>query len=472
VKQLSGQDATFLYLDSRGAHLNLTGLYIYQQPAAQKQALGYEEIFRHVESRLDKVRMFRQKLVRLPFNLDHPYWVDDPDFNLETHIHRYGGSPPRNQRQLYDAVTDIHVKELDLSRPPWEMYVFEKLGQIKGLPKNCFAIVTKYHHASVDGASGSELVDGLHDTGPVNISDAVDEAWQPDDEPGLIKLLAGAAVNNVRLPIQLAKSLVGAVPGMVQSAFSRDKSNQTGPVPKIRFNEGFSDRRVIDALSLDLSQIKAIRQAVPGVTVNDVILAICGGALRLFLESHDELPEESLVAMVPVNLRSTQEKDLAGNRVGAMFIPIHSDIAKPIVRLRTIHQTTQRAKSPEHGLSAEDVGEITRHIPALPLAATASLITRLGLGHRLGPLCNCTITNVPGPRSTIYLGPAKMVHTFGIGPIVDGMGLIISIFTYQDEVTFSFTSSPEMLPDPKLITRCTEESFNLLRADVENAGQT
>jgi WS/DGAT/MGAT family acyltransferase len=284
----------------------------------------------------------------------------------------------------------------------------------------------------------------------------------------MLKLLANAAVNNFRQPAQLAKSLAGAVPAMILSAFSRDKSDKTDPVPKTRFNGGISEERVIDAVSFGLPQFKAIRRAVPEATVNDIILTICGGALRLLLENLNELPEESLVAMVPVNLRSSGESDLSGNKVGAMFVPIHSDIDGPLTRLRSIHQATQQAKSPGGGLSAEDLGEITSHIPALPFATTAQLITSLGLAHRVDPICNCTITNVPGPRSTIYLGPAKMVHTFGSGPIIDGMGLIISIFTYNDEITFSFTSCPEMLPDPGELSRCTRESFQLLQKEAAN----
>ena len=466
MKQLSGQDASFLYLDTKGAHLNLTGLYVYQQPADSERSIGYTEIVQHVRSRLDRVGLFRKKLVRLPLNLDHPYWVDDPAFDLESHIHRHTGPVPRGQRQLYDAVTAIHVSELDLSRPPWEMFVFERLGRIKGLPKNCFAIVTKYHHASIDGASGSELVDGLHDKVPTQISRAGRSQWRPDREPGMLKLLASAAVNNFHQPAQLAKSLAGAIPGMVLSALSRDKPDKTDPVPKTRFNGGISKERVIDAVSFGLPQLKAIRQAVPEATVNDIILTICGGALRLLLENLNELPEKSLVAMVPVNLRSSGESDLGGNKVGAMFVPIHSNINSPVTRLKSIHKATQQAKSPGGGLSAEGLGEITSHIPALPFATTARLITGLGLAHRVAPICNCTITNVPGPRSTIYLGPAKMVRTFGSGPIIDGMGLIISIFTYNDEITFSFTSCPEMLPDPGELSRCTREAFQLLKKEA------
>jgi WS/DGAT/MGAT family acyltransferase len=469
VKQLSGQDASFLYLDTRGAHLNLTGLYVYQQPADPERTVDYEKIVQHVRSRLDRVSLFRRKLVRLPFNLDHPYWVDDPDFDLTSHIHRYGGPTPRGRRQLYNAVTAIHVSELDLSRPPWEMFVFEQLGRIRGLPENCFAIVTKYHHASIDGASGSELVDGLHDKIATDISNANNGQWQPDREPGMLKLLTSAAVNNLRQPMQLAKSLAGAVPAMALSAFSRDKPDKSSAVPKTRFNEGVSEERVIDAVSFSLAQLKDMRQAVPEATVNDVILAICGGALRLLLEGMDELPGETLVAMVPVNLRSSGESDLGGNRVGAMFVPIHSDIDNPRSRLESIHRATQQAKSRERGMSAQDLGEITSNIPALPFAATARLITGLGLAHRFSPICNCTITNVPGPRRTIYLGPAKMVHTFGSGPVIDGMGLIISIFTYNDEITFSFTSCPDMLPDPGVLTRCTKQAFQLLKKEAVRA---
>lgn len=463
MKQLSGQDASFLYLDTRGAHLNLTGLYVYQQPEDPEQAVGYEQILQHVRSRLERVELFRKKLARLPLDLDHPYWVDDPDFDLESHIHRYGGPVPRGQRQLYDVVTAIHVRELDLARPPWEMYVLEHLGRIRGLPKNCFAIVTKYHHASIDGASGSELVDGLHDTAPTAIAEAAHSRWRPDREPGLMNLLASAVVNNIRQPVRLTRTLTAAVPGMLMSAFKRDDMEETGPVPKTRFNESISERRVFDAVSFDLPEIKAIRQAVPESTVNDVILTICGGALRLLLESLNELPGESLVAMVPVNLRTSGQEGVAGNQVGAIFVPIHTDIANPVARLRSIHTATQKAKSPGHGLSAAEIGNISNHIPALPLATTARLITSLGLGHRIGPLCNCTVTNVPGPRNTLYLGPAKMVRTFGSGPIIGGMGLIISIFTYNEEITFTFTSSPEILPDPGVLTRFTREAFRSLK---------
>jgi len=410
--------------------------------------------------------MLRQKLVRLPLDLDHPYWADDPDFNLESHIRRHDGPVPRSHRQLCEAVTAIHVKKMDLSRPLWEMHVFEKLGRIRGLPHNCFAIVTKYHHASIDGASGSELVDGLHDSAPTEISRHVSAEIQAGRDPGLLKLLASAAINNVRLPVQLAKTLAGTVPALVQSAWSHDKGDNSAPAPKTRFNKSLSSGRVFDALSLDLSRIRAIRRAVPGATVNDIFLAICGGGLRLWLEQEDELPDDSLVAVVPVNLRSTDEKSLAGNKIGTIFVPIHTDIEKPVARLRAIHEATQRAKSADHGISAENIREISSNIPALPLSSTARLITGLGLGHRMSPICNCIITNVPGPRETLYLGPAKMVHNIGCGPLIDGMGLIISIFTYRDKVTFSLTSSPEMLPDPESLTRCIADSYKSLLKDA------
>ena len=470
MKQLSGQDASFLYLDSREAHLNLTGLYIYQQPESRRQRVTYRQVLDHVRSRLDAVPMFRQKLVRLPLDLDHPYWTDDPDFDLEFHIRRHGGAAPRSQRQLLDAVTAIHIEALDMSRPPWEMHVFEKLDRVSGLPENCFAIVAKYHHASIDGASGSELVDGLHDSEPSKISQPADNGWQAARGPGLLKLLTGAAINNIRLPVKLAKTLVGAVPGVVSSVLSRDKSDSARVVPKTRFNDVLCAERVIDALSLDLARIKSIRQAAPGATVNDVILAICGGGLRAWLQEQGELPSESLVAMVPVNLRSSDEQGFAGNKVGTMFVPIHTDVENPVARLRAVRQATQREKSADHAISMDDVREISSNIPALPLSTTAWLVTGLGLGHRVSPLCNCTITNVPGPRETIYFGPAKMVKTIGCGPVIDGMGLIISIFTYRGNVTFALTSSPAMLPDPSSLSRCIAGAFEALHEGALGSG--
>jgi hypothetical protein len=196
------------------------------------------------------------------------------------------------------------------------------------------------------------------------------------------------------------------------------------------------------------------------------VLSVCAGGLRSWLDSMEELPPESLLAMVPVNAGSGEEAALGGNHLSAHFLPIRTDIANALDRLQAIRDITRERKAPGHGLSAQETSRISAHIPALPLSLVGRMITGLGLNYRLLRLCNCTITNVPGSREALYLGPAKLVFSTGAGPVIDGMGLIISAFSYRDELTFSFTSCQEMLPEPELLGRLTLKAFAQLRAEA------
>ena len=462
MKQLGGQDASFLYLEAEGAHLHLTAFYVYEQ--APGEHLGFEDILSHVSSRLDSATIFRQKLVRPPLDLDYPYWVDDDQFDLTDHVLRYRGPVPANRRALYDVVAQLHSEPLDLSRPPWDMLVIEKVGRLEGLPEHCFAVIARYHHAAIDGASGSQLVDGLHDTSPSVIQDDNDEAWIPARQPGTPDMLLRAVFNNIRGPVKLVKTLANAVPAIAASLLnpSGDCAQKIGSVPTTRFNRRVGRDRVFQSLSVDLDTIRAIRKSVNGATVNDVILTMCGGALREWLEVRKELPPESLVAMVPVNARSSDEKSLGGNKLATLFVPIHTDISDPLDRLRAIHEATHEAKSAASEPNAQDMSQISNHLPAMTLSATSRLVTGLGLGYRAINLCNCTITNVPGPQKTLFLGPARLVFSSGCAPIIDGMGLLISAFSYEEQVTFSFTSCPEMLPDADFLAECARRAFDEL----------
>jgi WS/DGAT/MGAT family acyltransferase len=466
MKQLTGQDASFLYLESRGAHLHLTALYVYEQPGAPHAPLRFADIARHLESRLESSGLFRQKLVRPLLDLDYPYWTDDPDFDLARHLHRYTGAAPRNRQSLFKLMGKFHARPLDLSHPPWEMHVLERLGPLEGLPEHCFAIIARYHHAAIDGASGSQVVDRLHDEQPTEIpaAPATGEPWRAAPGPGVIDMLSRGVLNNLGAPVALLKTMAGAAPGMLLSRLtpSCEDDRESTEAPRTCFNAPVSSGRVFHSVSVDLDKIRAMRQAAPGATVNDVILSICGGALRSWLDAYGELPSRSLVAMVPVNARTSDQSALGGNRLGTLFVPIHTDIADPVERLRAVQQATSRAKTARGGMSAQQISELTSHIPAVTLSSVGHLVTRLGVGHRAKPIANCTITNVPGPRGTLYLGPARLVWSTGTAPIIDGMGLIISAFSYEGQITFSFCSCPEMVPDARFMGDCALEAFEAL----------
>lgn len=455
MQQLSGQDSAFLYLETPGAHLHLTGLYVYAQPS-RGPTLGFEEIRGLISAALLDVRELRQKLVRPPLDIDYPCWVDDPDFALERHVLRHHGPAPRSRRALFQAVADSHSEPLDLERPPWEMQVIERLGRVPGFPARCFAIIMKYHHAAIDGASGAMLVDRLHGLPFPDPRSAETPAklTEPNPHPGALRLAARAVVNNTGHTLSLAKHLLEALPAIGRAVKDSLPAVGTRPtVPDTRFNAPVSTRRVMHAEGVPLEQLRAARQRVPGATVNDVLLAVCGGGLRQWLKARGELPAESLVAMVPVNTRDQDEAGVGGNRLAVMFLPIGSHIDDPVERLREVRKASHRAKSGEATLDPRLASAITRHVPALPMALAARLMTGLDLASHGLRLCNCTLSNVPASRGELKLGPAKLIYTAGNGPLLDGMGLIISFHSLEGQVNICVTSCPEMVPDPESLCR-------------------
>jgi len=465
MRQLNAQDASFLYLESQGAHLHLTGVYIYDQATSPDGIVRHKDILKYVESRLHTSPIFRQKLVSLPLNVDYPYWVDDDKFDLEFHIRHFALPEPRDWRQLCILIARIHSRPLDLSRPPWEMNLVEGLDNIKGLPKGAFAIISKYHHAAIDGATGIEIISGLHSTTPEHDPDPQPEPWEPERRPSWIGLMARATVNNLREPFQLAKATAATLPGISRSLLKGELPDVNLPetVPDTRFNRPVSAQRVFEGVTFKLKQLSEIRKAVPGATVNDVVLAICGGALRRYLDEKGELPDDSLIAMTPINTRNPDEVGVAGNVLATMAVPLHTDIADPLARLQAVREATANAKETEHAISARQMTDITRHIPSATMALAGRLVPGLGLGHRAMRLCNCTVTNVPGVQQPLYLNGAKLLKSTGCAPVIDGMGLIISAISYNGEIIFSFTGCREITPDPEKLSACSLASFRALK---------
>ena len=465
VRQLTAQDAAFLYLDSQGAHLHLTGVYIYDKVASPDGVFGFKEIRKYIESRLHTSPIFRQKLQYLPLNVDYPYWIDDDKFDIHFHVRHIALPEPRDWRQFCILVARIHSRPLDLNRPPWQMHVVEGLSDIKGIPETAFAVIAKYHHAAIDGATGTEIVAGLHSTTPEYDPDPAPEPWSPQEPPSLIGLMNRAAVNNVRMPFRFTKAVTATLPEISRSLLKKRLPDveSSHPVPDTRFNGPVSSQRVFEATPIKLKHLRDIKASVPGATVNDAILAICGGALRDYLDAKGELPEESLVAMAPVNTRTADETGMAGNVLATMMVPLHTDIADPVARLRAIRKATANAKETSNAIGARQMTDLTRHIPSATTALAGRLVTGLGLGHRAVHLCNCTVTNVPGPQQKLYFNGAKLLMSTGCGPVLDGMGLIITAISYHGEIVFSFTGCREVTPDPEQLTKSTRKAFRALK---------
>ncbi len=468
MEQLSGQDASFVYFDTQNTPMHIGSVGIYDPSTAAGGFVRFKDILRHIESRLDGARSFRQKLVRVPFDLDHPYWIEDDSFDLEYHVRHIALPAPGDWRQLCIQVARLHARPMDLTKPLWEFIIVEGLDNIPGLPKGCFALVAKVHHAAIDGMSGVEMSAAVHDLAPVPINAPETSNWKAENAPPLGELLFRTWVNSIRQPVRFAETIVKTIPGMArlgrEIAGGDVSLAGTKMAPKTVLNGKVSPHRVFDGTSFELADIRAVKDTLPGATVNDVILSIIGGGLRGYLKARGELPDESMSAMAPISVRDESEKSALGNLVSAMVVNLGTNIEDPVERLAHIHKAAKNSKAMTNAVGARTLTNYSQLIPSGLAGLGARLYTRLGIANAHAPIFNCVATNVPGSRVPLYFAGAKMVKMMGLGPIFDGMGLINTIYSYEKDIAISFTSDRMMIPDPSAYAEALRISFEELKA--------
>lgn len=466
MEQLSGLDATFINVETPNAPTHISALSIYDQSTAPGGLVTFKGILANVESRLHLAACFRRRLVQVPMGFDHPYWIEDPDFDLEFHVRHIALPKPGDWRQLCIQVARLHARPLDRGKPLWEMYVIEGLDGVEGMPPGSFALFTKIHHSAIDGVSGVELTAALHDLTPEGHVTPPEHDWVAEPPPTIVELALRSAVNNVRQPLRFAQILSQVAPPAIRMLLERRESgDEDAPqeVPRTRFNRKVSAHRVFEARTFLLSDVKQIRKAVDGATVNDVMLAVCSGALRRYLEKHRELPLESLSAFAPISTRTEAQQGTAGNQVTGMFVRLHTDEGKPLERLRKICKTTLESKQITQAVGARSMTDVTQTLPGALAGLSGRLIARTGLMSRMRPIANCVVSNVPGPQVPLYFTGARMVATYGLGLPLEGIGLFHAILSYNGAVSVCVTSCRDQMPDPGFYAECIEASFRELR---------
>ncbi len=468
MDQLSPQDAQFLYLETSDNLTHLTSVSIFDQSTVPNgNVVRFKDILAHVESRLHMSPLFKRRLMHVPLELDFPYWVDDEHFDLEYHV-RHGRLPePGDWRQFCIHVARYHSRPLDMNRPLWEMYVIEGLDNVEWLPQGSYAIVTKMHHAAVDGKSIMDFFGAVADIDnqgtpamPLNMA-----KLRRSPEPSILDMAVRAAWHTVRSPIGMSDAIMRSVPSVyhaAQRALTAQK-NEKHDVPDTRFNGSVSPHKMFGARAFRLDDFKAIRAAVPGSTINDVVLTVCGGALRRYLQQHGELPDDSLIAWVPINARqaNTAQPDSPGNNVTSMTVPIFTDVEEPVERLRCLSEATRQSKEAKAGVSARLMTDLSQHVPAATQVLAGRLVLRAGMASRA---CNLFISNIPGPQVPLYMNGALQVGAYGLAPLVNGMGLFIATPSYNGEMTFNVTSTREILPDMEFFVECIDKSVKELKA--------
>jgi WS/DGAT/MGAT family acyltransferase len=446
------------------------GLTIYDPSTAPGGKVTFKGLMAHIERRLHMAAAFRQRIVNVPLNADHPWWVEDKSFDLEFHVRHIALPEPGDWRQLCIQCARLISRPLDRSKPLWEFYVIDGLDRVKDYPPGCFAVLSKIHHAAVDGASGTELTAAIHDLTPdAPPPPPPEQEWRGERLPSAQSLFTRAMINNTLQPWRMMRT-VGTAMGanrrfMELSRRPGGPPAQPGPVPRTRFNGPVSAHRVVDGIMLNLDDVRAVRSISPGCTVNDVFLALVGGALRDYLLDKGELPSESLTAMCPISVRDTSDKSTGGNQVSAMMVALRTDVDDAAARLRAVHEGTKAAKEITNAIGARTLTDMGQIVPAAVAALAGRLAARVAIANeRTSPPYNTVVTNVPGPQVPLYMAGARAVAMYGFGMVHDNMGLMNVVNSYCGKIAVSSAACREMMPDPAFYAQCLQHSFDQLQA--------
>lgn len=472
MRQLQGMDSSFVAMESPNSPMHIGNLLIYNPETAPGGFVRFKDILQFMESRMQLSRTMRQRLVRVPFDLDYPYWVEDPNFDLEYHVRHVALPKPGDWRQLCIQTARVHARPMDLTRPPWEFTVVEGLDNVRGFPPGCFAFITKVHHAAIDGMSGIDLMEALHTLSPDTPPPNAPDEWKPEKIPGPVELLGKSYVNSLVNPFRQAQVAAQSIPGVanaIKGLITRDFKLSSDLVPpRTRFNRTISAHRVVEGRSFPLKHIKAIRALSPEAKVNDVALAIVGGALNKYLTAKDDLPKSTMTAMAPISVRSKDEKGEMGNQVSAMIAPLGTHLADPAERLGYVYSQTRNSKAMTNAIGARTMTEVSKVNPLLYMALGAQLFSRVSVAHRMAMPFNTIVTNVPGPPVPIYSSGARMESmALSLICLTDGLGLAHVVQSYVDNAIISFTACRDILPDPEFYAQCLQESFDDLLAAAQ-----
>lgn len=462
VKPISGMDATFLYIESPTSPMHIGSV------AVIEGSLGFDQFRSTILSRIHMIPKLRKRLLYVPFKIDYPYWVDDPNFDIDMHIHHIALPKPGNWKALRKVASQIFSDPLDQSRPLWSFTFVEGLDAIPQVPAGSVAVISKIHHVAIDGVGGASLLSLLFDFTPEAKPIPEPRPWKPEPLPNEVEMVIRSSMSFVEKPLKFPKLLTEAVTasfktGVLTRVNKLELPTAPFSAPQTPLNGLRSAQRKWNSAILSLDRVKALK-TVMEVTLNDVVLGICAGALRRYLKEKDKLPIKPLVAMVPISTRTKAEDHDAGNQVSSMLIQLATNIEDPIERLEAIHENTIRGKTYQGALGAKTLANMAEAIPFGVANQAARLYTRFQISEMHNPVFNLTITNVPGPQFPLYLNGHKLLSIMGMAPIIDGMGLIITVFSYNGLITLSPTSDADTMPDIDVFTRYLRESANELEA--------
>ena len=498
AKKLSSMDASFLYLETPEMPMHVGSMAIFRLPENYNGDF-FEDFKAMIGSRLHVAPILKARLEKAPLDIDHPSWVEDDQFDIDRHIFRGSLPAPHDRATLERIVGWMHAKLLNRARPLWEFYVFE------GMKDNEIGLYSKMHHACIDGGAGAALTNMIYDVTPVprvvekpipqarvgqeprdiaaNFIDSYRQLWtQPFDASAAKGLelprsgksdLGSILFDNAMFQIESAVKFAGSVPSVLKSVSevigkvsdpkSRD-SIASMVSPSTILNKSISSERSFAGVSIPLSQAKAVAKQAGG-KLNDVVLAISSGVVRRYLLERGALPAKSMTAAVPISLREEGNTD-ANNQVFGMICGIATNIADPKARLEAIIAQSTKSKEMSHPLRAlmPQVSNLSMLGAPIMVQILALLYSRSSLSDVLPPAANITVSNVPGPRQTLYAAGAELLHIFPVSISTHGIALNITVQSYRDQLDFGFIAGANIIPHVQVLCDMLPGEFAALQA--------
>jgi WS/DGAT/MGAT family acyltransferase len=466
MKRLSAMDAKFLSVETSTTVGHVGSLIVLDPSTAPVRELSLDAVRQVLEPRLHLAAPLRQRLVKVPLALGIPYWVDDPDFDIEFHLREVGLPRPGSQHQLAEQVARIHARPLDQSRPLWEMYL------VHNVSGNRQALYTKIHHAAIDGVSGAEILATVLDvTVEPRVEPPPDDVWNPPGLPSGVDLVTRSLAGMATHPLDLARTLPRAlphladvpganlVPGVTRlsdaagsiaglapgAATRRPVARRTLSPPPTPFNAPITAHRRFAYGSLLLEDVKRVKNAL-GMTVNDVVMALCASVLRRWLLDHDALPDDPIVAAVPVSVRTDEEKGGHGNQVSIMLAELPTHVGDAAERCAAVQVAMAEAKEQFDAVPATILQDLAAAIPTALSGLAARAAFRM---VTVGALpFNLFVSNVPGPQLPLYVGGARVLGIYPASAVTDLTGALnITLFSYDGSLDFGLIACREIVPD-------------------------
>lgn len=448
--RLSVLDNSFLELETGPSHMHVGAALVFDGPP-----LDCHDFLEHTRRRLHLVPRYRQKLLEAPLDLGRPMWVDDPCFNLDYHIRHTSLPRPGTLDQLRKLVARIFSQRLDRTKPLWEMWL------VDGLEDDRFAIISKAHHALIDGMSGVDIVSVLFDLAPDAPGDDGPEHWQPRPLPSTAELVAGGVADAVTAPARLAGRVAGVLrrPGKAAEG-AQGVAQLLGPpalrpAPPSPLNTSIGPHRRVAWVGMPLADVQAIKDAIGG-TVNDVVVTVVSGALRRWLQERGEPADRALRAMVPVSVRTEDQRHTLGNRVAAMRAPLPVQIADPVERLEAVRKAMTGLKESKQAVGAETLTNLQDFAPPTLLAQAA----RITFHTRL---FNVIVTNVPGPQFPLYVLGREMREIVPFAFLPKDHALAFAIMSYNGGLRFGLLGDYDALHDIDTVAGALDASASELR---------